>query len=320
MTRPSADASHRARFHPVRRQRRCGHEVELVTYEAGSFKQEDGFFRVDVDAYGGSALGGSAPGGPAPGDRAEAIGIVDANKVLQRSTFQQYLRDGVRLRIIADYVRALRIRQRRTGGILADGDQLCLRPLPLTDMKAPRFGHWCATMPRPRCGYRCSAADAAKKQEMEFLACPQDWVYPATPANFAPNSPILETWICDMEAKMGTNPKKIGAKASDNMVLMAQAFTKWGCEHAFLEPVAFTPFEHHFGRDNGVIMKDQAKNFAKQVDAAIHQSYGCNAFWSSTAPKPGASDEPDPYELGALRRVEKGSAWDTIRQMLLKLK
>ena len=159
--------------------------MELVTYARKSFT-ESGEFRD--------------------------IAIVNAEDVLPRKTFEKLRGDGIGLRIVSDYIRALRIRQ-RGGGILADGDQLALRPIPRATVTAPRFGHWCATMDRPRSGYRCTKTEAAKKQEMEFLAAPQDWAYAATPAAFSRGSPILDHWIAAMEdqmARRGLKEKTVG--------------------------------------------------------------------------------------------------------------
>jgi hypothetical protein len=103
-----------------------------------------------------------------------------------------------------------------------------------------------------------------------------------------------------------------------NMLLMGEAFTAWGCEFAYLEPCVFSPFEYGHGRSQAVIQADKVHLF--DVEAVLANAYGVNGFWSS---RPGSDTHGqkiiDACELGALKRIEEGSAWHIAQQRALNV-
>lgn len=239
----------------------------------------------------------------------EAAHIVDAATLFDKQEYKKLKAQGVPVRQLADLLRCLQI-EARGGGVLADGDCISLRMLPRVTVEGPRWGHWCATLDKPRSSYRKSKVEAIVEQEIHFLAMPQDWACSCTPVAFPPKSPILRHWIGAMRDRFyaGTfDPSKCG-----NMLLMSEAFSAWGCEFAYLEPHVFTPFGYAYGHDEAVTRADKVHLF--DVDAVIARSYGVNGFWSSMAGADTPGKEVDACATGALSRIEEGSAWHIVQQ------
>jgi hypothetical protein len=240
---------------------------------------------------------------------------IDAASLLDFDEYKKLKRQGVPLRQLADFLRCLQI-DARGGGVLVDGDMLALQTLPKVGIEAPHWGHWCATIAKPRSSYRCVKSQALEMQEVHFLAKPQDWANPATPVAFPPRSPILKQWISAMRERFyaGTFDKS----PCGNIQLMGEAFTAWGCEFAYLEPCVFSPFEYGHGRSQAVIQADKVHLF--DVEAVLANAYGVNGFWSSL---PGSDTHGqkiiDACELGALKRIEEGSAWHIAQQRALNV-
>ena len=242
----------------------------------------------------------------------EAARIVDAATLLDKSEYNALKKRGVPVRQLADFLRCLQI-EARGGGVLVDGDMLALRALPNIRIEAPQWGHWCGTLRKPRSSYRSSKKKALSEQEMRFLATPQDWVCAATPVAFPPKSPILKQWIGDMRERF--NAGTFDKSPCGNMELMAEAFTAWGCEFAYLQPHVFTPFDYGYGHKEAVILAGKVHLF--DTEAALSTSYGVNGFWSSMAGKDVSGAKVDACALGRLKCIEEGSAWHIVRQRAL---
>ena len=253
------------------------------------------------------------------------VTFVEAESYVPFEVVKSRFAKGVGLRLIADVLRAKHLRH-RGGGYFVDGDTLWVaRPPPLV-VEPPSYGHSCATLPRPHGALRLSKPELVAWDQSYFLASPQDQVYPGSPMCFPAESPILDSWIQSMDEDVvkpavAFKPKGHHAPRMKwdavryNMMLMQDAFSKYGNVYAYLRSHVFSPIriEH----SAYVIRDDKAHLF--DVPEIGKSSIGINNFWAASQDLDSANRSGRHEELikhSGLARIGKQSAWSELRKLV----
>ena len=225
-----------------------------------------------------------------------SIVVLDASEYLILEDFNQQFKNGVGVRLLAAIVRARRL-LRRGGGWFVDCDTLWLRPIGPLMLVPPQFGHFVASMRKPGNVARLPADELTLKQEVEYLAAPQDRAWIASPFAFPPDSPVLAEIVATFEAKI---------QPVCFMEQVQRCVRAHGLEYAYVKPEVCSPLPRWLTRDRLLIKR------ATTVDLEAMQKSVCvNAFWSGSLEFDKNSDlsAERVTAAGSLANVNVDSVW-----------
>ena len=235
---------------------------------------------------------------------------MDAQELKSFEGFQFLLtKCDTRICLLADYVRLCDME--RLQNLVAwfwDVDTLVLKDLRSAPVPSGGFGHLISTMDRhPGC--IGGVKETKKRFLMGFAKEPGDDVYMATPLRLPRGSPLLKRWIGLMREELsGVQP----GKAFDHntfMLALKDSVDHFGLNMACVSSSIFSPLPYHHRQQ---VLSAKYTKKLKSAKSIADEAFGVNAFWQSSRGK----DAMVGNERGARRRVESGSVWSNLLQLV----
>ena len=231
------------------------------------------------------------------------VAVHGAFKFLTKECRDDALQRGVPIQLLADYVRAKAALA--TGGWVVDGDCVWLRrPEQPSLLDTQTVGHFFGSLPCWPGSLRKSKADLTVHWMVEYLKSPGDALYLATPWAFPAASPLLRSFISELDKTVGECGLPFGGGYNHSMETMQRLIRLHGLEGAIQGDDICSGIPPH---------KSKASLDADKVHLfdipGIQKTAVClNNFWQSTKGVPAA----ELLLQGASSRVEPGSAWDQL--------
>ena len=225
---------------------------------------------------------------------------VDASPYIARDVFDALLAKGIRIQLLADYIR-MAFLAASGGGWFLDGDSVWIKAAPDVSTGAPFFGHLFHTIKAGKGQPRGTLVSRLLYWELHYAYEPQDQCWVVSPFVFGPQSPVLTKILCLLKSIVFAPANEVSRQYYNiGMDIVRREVAAWGLEGAIVEPVFASPLSP----------RQQTTYYMRATDAVLDRSlfkktYCINNYWGSSKDLPGK----DVHNAGGSSRIHARSLW-----------